>query len=350
VFDNIDDPLPEIDEALQNRIFSPTARYIGIYLTPFGRCTDKKQQCKIYYRVKERLLRRNIPSQCIEADKMIRMLADDRKTDREGHSQTNFASVLQNIAIAINAKMGGIPWRTHSPVSNELVIGLGAFRQTDSGNTYFGVSFAFDNTGLFHSFAYFRPTQISELAGAIKNAVIDYTKVNGKPQRFIIHYYKQTDENIAESIEAVFNCLQIDIPFFVVTFHKAESDDLVAFDAENPEWMPYSGTYIDLGNQTFLLCNNTRYRDGKFDAADGFPFPLKINITCPTDPSRPIDRKTIEELIDQIYRFSRICWKSLKQQNLPVTIKYPQMIIRIAPHFSTGIVPPPLNKDTLWFL
>ena len=31
-----------------------------------------------------------------------------------------------------------------------------------------------------------------------------------------------------------------------------------------------------------------------------------------------------------------MCWKSLRQQNLPVTIKYPEMVAQIAPHFEGG--------------
>ncbi len=34
----------------------------------------------------------------------------------------------------------------------------------------------------------------------------------------------------------------------------------------------------------------------------------------------------MQELIDQVYQFSLIYWKSVKQQNLPVTITYPEMV------------------------
>lgn len=40
---------------------------------------------------------------------------------------------------------------------------------------------------------------------------------------------------------------------------------------------------------------------------------------------------------------------SARQQNLPVTIKYPEMVAQIAPHF-TGNDIPPYGKDNLWFL
>jgi hypothetical protein len=42
-------------------------------------------------------------------------------------------------------------------------------------------------------------------------------------------------------------------------------------------------------------------------------------------------------------------WKSVKQQNLPVTIKYPEMVAEIFPHFESEVIPP-FGKDNLWFL
>jgi len=41
-------------------------------------------------------------------------------------------------------------------------------------------------------------------------------------------------------------------------------------------------------------------------------------------------------------------WKSLRQQNVPVTIKYPEMVAEIAPNFDGEI--PPYGKQILWFL
>nr|WP_297655712.1 hypothetical protein [uncultured Prevotella sp.] len=56
----------------------------------------------------------------------------------------------------------------------------------------------------------------------------------------------------------------------------------------------------------------------------------------------------IQELIGQVYQFSRIYWKSVKQQGLPVTIKYPEMIAEIMPHFESPTIYP--DSKSLWFL
>lgn len=349
-FSNIQNPIPEIEKELEERPLNPDVKYIAIYLTPISKYATEKEQRKVYYKVKEILLNRNISSQGIETEKMLKVIADDNGNNRQRKQKKNFAYTLQNMAIAINAKLGGIPWRINTPTSKELIVGVGAFKHIDTNTQYIGSAFSFDNTGAFNSFEYFHHDQIAELAGSIENAIINFTKVNDKPDHLIIHFYKEMSESEVEQIEEVFRRLQIDMPFFVVTINKTESEDFVVFDGNNKDLLPYSGRYVNLGKQTYLLCNNTRYEDDNFNALDGFPFPVKLKITCPSDPALLKDTNTITELIDQVYQFSRIYWKSVKQQNLPVTIKYPEMVAQIAPHFSGGDIPSNIGKDNLWFL
>ena len=97
-------------------------------------------------------------------------------------------------------------------------------------------------------------------------------------------------------------------PRIVVQFAPefSESEDFVVFDTSWDDLMPYSGRYINLENKTYLLCNNTRYENDVFKAIDGFPFPVKLKIECPSDSTRQIDTNTIKQLIDQVYQFSQI--------------------------------------------
>ena len=61
------------------------------------------------------------------------------------------------------------------------------------------------------------------------------------------------------------------------------------------------------------------------------------------------DPALIDLLIDQVYQFSRMYWKSVAQQNMPVTILYPQMVAEIFPYFKTPVLSE-FGKETLWFL
>lgn len=345
-----DNPLKEIELELQNRTWNPNVKYIAVYLTSVGKHAQDKEKRKIYYKVKEKLLNRNITSQCIETDKMLAVLENDAWLEQKGKRGNNFAYTLQNISIAINAKLGGVPWRINIPEYKELVVGVGAFKNIDTNIQYIASAFSFDNTGAFNSFDYFHSDQTKELAGSIEDAIISYASVNNKPSRLVIHFYKEMSEKEIEPIQKTLHKIDLDIPVFVVTINKTESEDFVVFDTAFNDLMPYSGTYINLGNKTYLLCNNTRYEDNSFKPMDGFPFPVKLKIDCPTEKTQTIDTKIIDGLINQVYQFSRIYWKSVKQQNLPVTVKYPEMVAQIAPHFDGGNIPDSIGKDNLWFL
>ena len=78
------------------------------------------------------------------------------------------------------------------------------------------------------------------------------------------------------------------------------------------------------------------------------PMTIKLKIYC-TQSELVEDIKTVKELIDQVYQFSRMYWKSVRQQNLPVTIKYPEMVAEMLPHFDGNEIPE-FGKDNLWFL
>lgn len=54
-------------------------------------------------------------------------------------------------------------------------------------------------------------------------------------------------------------------------------------------------------------------------------------------------------LIDQVYQFSRMYWKSVAQQKMPVTILYPQMVAEIFPYFKTPVLSD-FGKENLWLL
>ncbi len=358
-FVNKNSPFAEVDEFLmdasKSNKFQADTRYLAIYLTPISKHATDKEARKVYYKVKEALLKYQIASQCIETQKMLAVLQNDStNTDKQGRPLKNFAYTLQNMAIAINAKLGGTPWRINTEKQNELIVGVGAFKNTETNVQYIGSAFSFDNTGSFNSFEYFQKDELRELAGSIQNAVINFAQVNGKPERLIIHYYKEMSlVREYPLIEQALQSLGLDIPVYIVTIFKTESEDFVLFDGGDNNYfdlMPYSGRYVNLGNKTYLLCNNTRYENAVFNNwFESFPFPVKIKIECPSDTTQEIDTSTIANLIDQVYQFSRIYWKSVKQQNLPVTIKYPEMIAQMMPYFNSLNIES-LDTKHLWFL
>ncbi len=362
-FEDEYNPVPEIEKALQSECYRTKdnrVKYVGIYISPIHKYASSRDTKECYYKIKELLLKYDIPTQCIDRDKMNKTIAKDKRNEK-----ANFAYTLQNMGVAICAKLGGSPWLLDETEKKELIIGIGAFRSDNQ--QYIGAAFSFDNTGVFNDYSYFQKSELDELVGAIKMAIIRYSAVNSQPERIIIHYYKKISRKREfKKVEDMLKSLNLDVPVYIVTINKTESEDIVLFDEESTytsynyqtrqnevvkSLMPFSGRWINLGlskeGHRYLLCNNTRYENERFSNMDGFPFPIKLTIACP-NRNDEIETPVVQQLIDQVYQFSRIYWKSVKQQGLPVTIKYPEMIAEIMPHFNDRTVY--TESNCLWFL
>lgn len=337
VFEDMDNPMPEISAGIKNLDLKPEVTYVALYLSPFGKFEQNQTKREVYYKVKEQLLLRRIVSQTIDYSKLENRV-------------NNFVYELTNISLALLAKLEGVPWQLDLASKRELVIGVGAFKNVAENIQYVASAFSFQNNGKFNGFDYFTKSDTSLLAGAICDAIDEFVSIEQNPDKVVIHFYKQMKDEEMQPILVKMNQLKLNCPLYIVAINKTRSEDLVAFDLGWSELLPKSGTFINISkeNNRYLLFNNSRYEsDDKYPKQDGFPFPVKLNITSPT-PEAMNDFKVIQSLIEQVYQFSRLYWKSLRQQNVPVTIKYPEMVAEIAPHFDGDI--PPYGKKILWFL
>lgn len=334
VFKNRENPWPELYQTITDRNFDTDIQYLAIYITPISKNSSDRSRREVYYKLKELLLYKGVSSQVIDPEKVL--------------SNDKYHFSLPNIAIAILAKLNGTPWKLDTKLKNELIVGVGAFKHSEVDVQYIGSAFSFANNGKFNRFECFQKDQTDELAGSIIKAVKDYVNINSQIRRLVIHFYKSMSREEIEPIEQGIKELDLEIPVFIVSINKTESSDIVGFDLSWKDLMPISGTFIKLGHNRFLLFNNTRYSKTEFNYSDGFSFPIKLKIEC-TEPELVNDYVTVKDLIDQVYQFSRMYWKSVRQQNLPVTIKYPEMVAEMLPYFEGNEIPE-FGKDNLWFL
>lgn len=320
----------ELKHHLINLEKTPNTRYVAIYVSPIHKEDHDNKQ--LYYRVKEELLKHEITSQVIY---------------KESINNAYFGAFLENITPALLAKIDGIPWRLDRELKQELIVGVGAFKSTETNTRFVGSAFCFNNKGEFKGFDCFRDKEYDLIAGAIGKKILNFVVDNGYDvERLIIHYYKPMGKEEIDPIQKVLKTLNLNIPVIIITINKTEANDYVAFDTDSQELMPLSGTIIEIAKLKYLLFNNAKYSAS--GTTKDYPFPVKLTLSC-TDQEYLKDIPTVKELIDQVYQFSRMYWKSIKQQNLPVTIKYPEMVAQIFPHFE-GDKLPDFGKNNLWFL
>jgi hypothetical protein len=108
-------PLPEIIEKLNNSNFNYENTYVAFYISPIAKFDEDKTRKKVYYRVKEELLKRRIISQVIDFDKLKSKI-------------NNYQFELNNISLALLAKLEGKPWQLSTSSNKDLIIGVGAFK------------------------------------------------------------------------------------------------------------------------------------------------------------------------------------------------------------------------------
>lgn len=333
-FENYENPLPEIKAKLEELNLPSDRQYMAIYLSPYDKYSSSKKHRSFYFKIKEHLLKKGISSQVI--------------LSKNVEESVNFTYSLNNIAVAIIAKLNGIPWKLETKEKKELVVGIGAYKHKDINVQYIGSAFSFQNTGELTYLDCYRKDQTEELAGSILQSVKDFRAYNKDIKRLIIHFYKKMSKDEIKPIEEGLKELNLDIPVYILTINKTESKELIAFDTDHKDLLPESGKFISITHNEFILFNNTRYNSNDIRSSDGYPFPIKIRIDC-TQKEKINSFNTKKELIDQVYQFSRMYWKSVRQQNLPVTVKYPEMVAEMFPYFEGNQIPE-FGKDKLWFL
>ena len=327
--------ISEVTTWLGSTSFEIGKKYFVIYISPIDKNDEDEERNDIYYKIKELLLRKEMSSQVVFKNNL---------------SKDAFNFYLPNIAVAILAKVGGIPWRLPYPLKKDLVIGIGAHRNADTNSVLIGNAICFRNDGQFQEFKVFPADSIEQLSTSFKSSIRDFINMSGECNRLIIHYYKALNAIEKSALDKAMRQLNVDIPYFFVTVNETESKDYVVFDNGFDGRMPISGTIIRLRYNEFLLCNNTRYESNTGQKLLGYPFPVKIKINSqPKDISN--DYAAVREILNQVYEFSRIYWKSIRQRNKPVTIEYSELIAKVVSQFHDNKLPDSQTATkSLWFL
>ncbi|NDP22458.1 MAG: hypothetical protein GZ091_15445 [Paludibacter sp.] len=357
VFEDKNNPIAEICAKIKEKsiLSNASKRYVAIYLSPHSKITQNSQHKAIYYQLKEQLLLRGIVSQTIDANKTWGYGRPTEEVNGKIRAalSSNFQYSLPNIFVAIHAKLGGTPWCLESQASDELVIGISAYRSRDLDKQYLGSTFSFTNEGKFQGFDCFKSSQVAVLAGSIALKVKNYCQEKQDLKRLVIHFYKRLSWRELKPIEKALSELGMSVPVVIVSINKAYSDDLVGFDLSSEHLMPLSGTFVALHNSQYLLYNNQLLKGlEKINEREGYPFPLKITIqqflpdkneSIATSPEDTIS------LLEQVCRFSQLYWKSVSRQWMPVTLRYPEMLAQIFPHFKYKDLTES-GSESLWFL
>lgn len=341
VFSNLDNAVDEIANELKNRVISQSVKYLAIYISPISKNNYEDLHHEIVYaQIKEVLISNGITSQGFFEENI--------------NNEKELQYYFTNIYAAILAKINGIPWQLKSSNPDNLVIGVGAFYSRKKNKRYIGSAFCFDGNGVFSEFTCSHESSRDVLIANLHKAIEGYLEKNkGKhPTRIVIHFYKKLSGKDWKPLLKMLNDIQWDIPIIVATINKTETKDIVGFDDDFKDKMPMSGTYIKVDKYTYLLYNNTKYNQQAFERKlrKTYHFPIKVYLESHNSQVLE-DEAVVMDVIQQIYQLSRMYWKSVDQQSVPITVKYPELIAQIVPYFRNDVIPnPEFGCHNPWFL
>lgn len=303
--------------------------YFVILIGPFKKNNQSDDLNKLYYYIKKELLKKSISSQFIYYQNI---------------RSSQFHFYLPNIAIAILAKLGGVPWKLKEQPYKELIIGFNAKYINDT--QYIGSTVFFDNQGRLKKVNSCRGENLNKIINDLKIAIKSFQDNNSEEvlKRVIIHTYKPYGKSEQKIEQLLRKELQLDIPFIYIEINEAKTTTEICFDENYNYGMPVSGTYVKTGRNEYLLFNNTRYHEKPLRSVTE-EWPIKLRIYA--SDSITIDEK---QLISQVYEFSRLYWKGLKQKSQPVTTIYSKLIAEYTGNFSEQIPENKIVQETPWFL
>ena len=137
---------------------------------------------------------------------------------------------------------------------------------------------------------------------------------------------------------------KISVPFAVVEVNDTKSKIELAFDPHYNFGMPVSGSFIRLSKREYLLFNNNRFKEiAPVGVKDELPLKIKIHFADESGFSH-------KELIEQVYEFSRLIWKGLKQKSQPATCFYAKEIARFRANINHNIPENDITQKTPWVI
>jgi hypothetical protein len=291
------------------------------------------------------------------------------------------AYTLENIAVALYAKLGGAPWTVSPtmPVAEEIVIGVGVAEsggRFESRQRYAGITTVFRSDGSYVlaaasercKYSEFPEVLIGFVQRTLRRLAVDRGWSPGDHVRLVFHSHqplKKTDifrlveKAVGElgggiHFQTAFLTVRNEHPFKVVDPDEQgrERGGIKLIDGGFGKKLvgaqvPARGTVVELGPTKQLLCVTGAAlvkREG-----EPVPDPLLIELH-PASTYRDLD-----SLVRQVFHFTGLSWRSMLPVTEPVTIFYSHLIasnlvkLEHVPNWVDSLLDTRLRRSR-WFL
>ena len=228
--------------------------------------------------------------------------------------------INNDIALNVYSKLGGIAWtieKSEKDIS-ELIIGIGSTTD-DSGERIIGFANVFDYNGTYLVGDCSQLSTMNEYAKNLEKYLIDtltqaFDKqglLEGDKIRLLFHLFKEPSRKY--ELEAIGNALK-HFKTYAIQYglvHLSYNHNFRIFRNQGHD-TPNRGTFIQLSNWQALL-----------HVGNSSATPIQVRL------DKRSDYKDIYEITRQVFYFTRLSHRSFIPANIPVTIKYPNLMARM---------------------
>lgn len=273
--------------------------------------SERWQTERPYYEAKAAFARLGIPTQMVTEE----LLKDERE----------FTWSVANIALAVFAKLGGVPWVIDAPPDDhDLVVGVGRtdIRRPDGVKRIFGYALSFISNGAYRQTWAFTPVADEDTYGLrLEEELINILKasrdVDQPFRRLVIHLAKRTGLREIEAVQRARSQAGANLPTALLRLDDTTLYDIA--DGRSDHFAPPKGLAVRLGPQRLLLQPETVTPVG---APSG---PLLVELDRRSD----VGPQALSDLAAQTYRLAHTNWRAFNAISQPVTLVYGRLLAQL---------------------
>lgn len=311
-------------------------KVIGIYIEDCAIDIEDIPASNHYYYLKYNFIKNDLPLQVINYRKL--------------GERNSLKWSTSNIALAMFAKMGGIPWVVKPSNKNCLILGIGSShkknRDTGEISKYFAYTVCLDSSGLYKTLEVLadetsESSYLQKLTSNLVNILKDSQQANY--ETCVLHLpfkIKKKEINAISDavkqvtdIELVVIKVNIDNKYFGYSFHNT--------------LVPYESSFVKLSKDEYIVWfEGLLYGREVVDKRLSNPVHIKF---LSTNNKKNLDEQTF---LQDILNLSGANWRGFNAKSIPISIYYSQIIAKYTEAFEhiSGYEEGSISNDKPWFL
>jgi hypothetical protein len=315
----------------------PENRVVPVAVVPMSKHTSDEETAS-YYAAKHAYVSNGFASQFVDRKRV--------------HDRNLLKWSISNIALALFAKMGGVPWRVRPSTTRCLIVGIGqAHRVIDHRTERFvAYSVLTDSSGAYETIKILGNSQseeeyIASLRANLRQVLLSHAN---QYDSFVLHLTFRMRRREIQTIQALLKELQgenTQQEFVAIKFN--DKNDFFGFSVDHNSRVPFEGTVAPLSRRDFLMWfSGLSIDNAKVPRKPERP--VHLSILYPETTLSDVDLKRV---LQDAMNIAGTNWRGFNAKSLPISIYYAKIIATYYGRFrEAGLRDIDLEGISPWFL